>query len=100
MDWPTAGFYRELAEIYPSAKFVLTVRSPESWADSFSGTIYPFVTQRDRIRNEMLPWIEMAARVIHKTGFIDGLDVEGLRAAYVAHNEAVRATIPAQQLLV
>ena len=100
MDWPTAGFYRELAEIYPSAKFVLTVRSPESWVDSFSGTNYPFVAQRDRIRNEMLPWIEMAARVIHKTGFIDGLDVEGLRAAYVAHNEAVRATIPAQQLLV
>lgn len=100
VDWPTAGFYRELAEVYPSAKFVLTVRSPESWADSFSQTIYPFVTQRDRIRGEMLPWIDMAARVIRKSGFDDGLDVEGLRAAYVAHNEAVRATIPAQQLLV
>jgi hypothetical protein len=99
-DWPTAGFFRELAAAYPAAKFILTVRSPESWADSFSQTIYPFVSKRDRIREEMLPWIDMACRVIHKTGFPDGLDVAGLREAFIAHNEAVKTTIPAHRLLV
>lgn len=34
VDWPTAGFHGELYAAYPSAKFVLTVRNPESWADS------------------------------------------------------------------
>ena len=27
VDWPTAGFCRELAATYPSARFILTVRS-------------------------------------------------------------------------
>src|SRR5438552_1133407 len=36
VDWPTAGFVRELHKAYPEAKFILTVRSPESWAASFS----------------------------------------------------------------
>ncbi|WP_407643975.1 sulfotransferase [Dongia deserti] len=37
VDWPTAGFYRELSAAYPSAKFILTHRSAESWAQSFFG---------------------------------------------------------------
>ncbi len=100
VDWPTAGFLRELAAAFPSAKFILTVRSPESWLDSFSQTIYPFVTERNRIKAEMLPWIDMVARVIEKTGFVSGLDAAGLRQAFDAHYKAVRETIPAQQLLI
>ncbi len=34
VDWPTACFYRELLKEFPFAKFVLTQRSPENWADS------------------------------------------------------------------
>ncbi len=40
VDWPTAGFFRELRAAYPAAKFILTHRSPESWVESFSETIY------------------------------------------------------------
>ena len=86
--------------MYPSAKFILTVRSPESWADSFSQTIYKFMSERNRIRNEVMPWIELVAGVLHKTGFPDGLDVAELRQRFIAHNAAVKARIPAQQLLV
>lgn len=100
VDWPTAGFFRELAAAYPSAKFILTVRSPESWADSFSQTIHKFVAERERVRAEMLPWIDMVVRVLGKTGFPDDLSVAKLREAFIAHNEAVKATIPAAQLLV
>jgi hypothetical protein len=38
-NWPTAGFSRELAQAYPSARFVLTHRDPGAWADSFNATV-------------------------------------------------------------
>ena len=42
----------------------------------------------------------MAEAVIAKTGFPSGLDRDDLMKAFVAHNEAVKAAIPADQLLV
>lgn len=100
VDWPTAGFFRELYAAYPSAKFVLTTRSPESWAASFSETIYKLLAERDQAPSELQPWLEMASRVVAKTGFPEGLDIPSLTKAFEAHNEAVRTTIPADQLLV
>jgi hypothetical protein len=100
VDWPTACFYRELHQAYPTAKFILTHRSPESWADSFGATIYKLVADKDKAPPETQDWLEMAAGVITKTGFPGGLDREGLVKAFVAHNEAVKKAIPANQLLV
>ncbi len=48
-DWPTASFYRELHAAYPAAKFVLTVRSAQSWAESFSETIYKLMAGGDHV---------------------------------------------------
>lgn len=39
-DWPSAYFYRELAEHYPDAKVVLTVRSGEGWVKSMRETVW------------------------------------------------------------
>jgi hypothetical protein len=100
VDWPTAGFFRELLEVYPSAKFVLTVRSPESWADSFDATIYKAIAERDQAPPQKKEWLEMVAGVVAKTGFPGGLDRAGLIDAFSAHNEAVRSAVPASQLLV
>ncbi|MGB5621996.1 MAG: sulfotransferase family protein [Gammaproteobacteria bacterium] len=100
VDWPTAGFFRELIEVYPSARFVLTLRDPERWADSFGATIYKLIAERDQGPPEMQAWLEMAAGVISKTGFPEGLDRDALVRGFEAHNEAVKATIPASQLLV
>jgi hypothetical protein len=36
VDFPAANFYAELAEAYPDAKVVLTVRDPQRWYDSAS----------------------------------------------------------------
>ena len=44
VDWPTARYFRELRAAYPSARFVLTIRDPEKWADSFAATIYKLLT--------------------------------------------------------
>jgi hypothetical protein len=100
VDWPTAAFFRELSAAYPSAKFVLTHRSPESWVQSFSETIYRLLAGRADAPGEMRAWLDMAASVIAKTGFPGGLDAAGLGRAFNAHNEAVKAAIPAHRLLV
>ena len=39
IDWPSAFFWRELAEFYPHAKILLTLRSADSWYASMEKTI-------------------------------------------------------------
>jgi hypothetical protein len=99
-DWPTARYFRELYQVYPSAKFVLTHRSPEGWAESFSETIYRSLAGRSHAPPQMRAWLEMVAEVVSQTGFPEGMDVAALTMAYNAHSEAVKAAIPARQLLV
>ena len=100
VDWPTSGYYRELFAAYPKAKFIHTTRSAESWAESFSETIYKLLAGKQHGPKDMLPWLDMAEKVITKTGFPPGLDMEGLTKAFNAHDRAVKAAIPAKQLLV
>ena len=100
VDWPTAGFFRELYQAFPNAKFVHTERSPESWADSFGSTIYTLLKGRAEAPPEMHDWLDMAVSVIAKTGFPEGLDRQGLIDAFNAHNEAVREAIPEESLLI
>lgn len=47
VDWPSCYYWRELAEHYPDAKIVLTVRSAESWYASMEQTIIPFMKTID-----------------------------------------------------
>lgn len=100
VDWPTAAFFRDLLKAFPSAKFILTERDPDNWADSFGATIYKLLAGRDEGPPEMKAWLDMANDTIDKTGFPAGLDRDQLAQAFVAHNEAVKATIPADQLLI
>jgi hypothetical protein len=99
VDWPTACFFRELAAAYPSARFVLTVRDPEKWADSFAATIYKLLAGREHAPPDKKAWLEMASAVIARTGFPEGLGQDELATAYAAHNAAVKAAIPADRLL-
>lgn len=39
-DYPACSYWRELADYYPAAKVVLTVRDADSWFDSVSETIF------------------------------------------------------------
>ena len=100
VDWPTAAFYKELYQHYPNAKFILTHRSKESWAESFGSTIYKLLSDRENAPAPIQEWLHMVVKVIEKTGFSMGLDYEGLAERYEAHNKAVRDLIPADQLLV
>ena len=100
VDWPTACFFRELLKKFPAARFVLTQRDPERWAESFGATIYKLIENKDQAPEEMSAWLNMASAVIAKTGFPLGLDHDELVRAFNAHNQAVRETIPADQLLI
>ena len=100
VDWPTAGFFRELNAAYPSAQFILTHRSAESWVQSFSDTIYRLLSGEVAGPPQLQPLLEMVGGVIAKTGFRKGMDAAALARAFAAHNDAVKAAIPADRLLV
>src|ERR1700691_3027592 len=40
VDWPGSFYYRELMEIYPQAKVLLSVRDGDAWARSMEQTIW------------------------------------------------------------
>jgi hypothetical protein len=100
VDWPTAAFFRELAAAYPSAKFVLSVRNPEDWADSFGETIYTAMASAPQAPPHMQAWLAMAGGVVAHSGFPMGLKREQLIAGFQAHNQAVMDAIPKERLLV
>lgn len=48
----------------------------------------------------MIAWLNMASRVISKTGFSLGSGHEDLARAFDSHTQAVKRTIPSDQLLI
>ncbi len=100
VDWPTATYYRELHAACPDAKFVLTTRSPESWAASFGDTINALIAGKAEAPPPMLEWLEMAERVIEQAGFTIGSSPAQLAQDFAKHNASVKTAIPEDQLLV
>lgn len=100
VDWPTASFFHELIKEYPKAKFILTERNPENWADSFGSTIYKLIEGKNNAPKIMHNWIDMCIDVLNKSGVPLGLDRNGLINGFIAHNNAVKKEIPKEQLLI
>ena len=100
VDWPTARFYRELHAAYPDAMFILGYRSPQSWAESFSQTIYLALSDISKAPEEQQDWLHMVTELITQNGIPPGLDVAELEKAFIAHADGVKAAIPPEQLLV
>lgn len=97
VDWPSAFFWRELAEVYPQAKVILTQRSAESWYRSFSNTILVYLKQaRESGEVESVGYRLIADRVFG--GRPD--DPEHAMAIYEASIREVKESIPATRLLV
>ncbi len=97
-DVPGCMFYRELAEAYPEAKLILTVRDPEAWYRSTQKTIFAEATH-DRIAgNPELQ--EMMEKLVF--GLFQGRvhEHDHCIAAFQRHNAEVIASIPPERLLV
>lgn len=103
VDWPGAHVWRELAEAFPDAKVVHTVRPEESWSKSFSKTIArllgihttldlpPHVSDMMRVCDEL---------IADQTFQNRQADPDVALAAYRRRMDEVRAAIPADRLLV
>jgi hypothetical protein len=104
VDFPVSCVWRELAEHYPDAKVVLTVRDPERWWESTATTIYGFrdafptwfrrlvpLTQQFRDMTDRLVW----------NGIFDGrlLDRDHAVSVFERHVAEVQAALPPDRLL-
>ncbi len=106
VDWPACAFWRELMEVFPEAKVLLSVRPPERWFASFDETIRQ-VLLRPAPEGIELPEVfhdlmTMATNVVSLRSFGPGFESMGrdeILAAYERHNAEVRAGVPTDRLL-
>jgi hypothetical protein len=98
VDWPAAPFWAEMAEAFPDAIILLSERDPDSWWTSASNTIFPSVDRYFGPDADDNGWTRMMRRML--PSFTPGWrDEATAKAAYVAHNEHVRATAPPDRLV-
>ncbi len=94
VDWPSAHYWRQLIDVYPNAKVVLTYRSPESWWESFSKTILVGITRSTDLGS-------IGVALIRETVFSGRAgDRDYAMGVYQANVDAVLATVPKERLLV
>jgi hypothetical protein len=101
VDWPGARYWRELAEHFPKAKVVLSVRDPDQWFDSVQATIAPFLAARGQHSS---PHANAICEMGHKTVAVQVFDDriterEHATRIFKEHIAAVQSEIPAYRLL-
>jgi hypothetical protein len=103
VDWPAAAFWRELAERYPDAKVLLSLRDAGRWHESVMNTIYPVLRQgpppgAPRMLHDFHAFVH--ALIVERTfgGRLE--DRAHATRVFEAHNQAVIDAIPAGRLLV
>ena len=99
VDWPGVGFWRQLADAYPDALVLLSVRaSAEDWFRSADGTINDLLSRKPKPK--MREWHAMVLEVLRTTFAPVPFRRAEAEAAYERHNAEVRAAIPPERLLV
>jgi len=105
VDFPASCAWKELAERYPDAKVVLTVREPAAWWSSTAATLHPTRTMFPAWVKRLVPftqrWLDMTDRIVW-SGIFGGRFEDRAHAeqVFVAHNEAVRRECEPARLLV
>lgn len=113
VDWPGGYFYRELAEAYPQAKVVLSVREPEAWERSVRQTVWAVRHGESLVRllssaqglvsPQWQGFLDMIDQLLWcgRGTFADGHAEPGeMIAAMERHNAEVELAVPAERLLV
>jgi hypothetical protein len=102
VDWPASAFWRELADYYPDAKVLLSLRDPEKWYKSFSSTIKNVLEAPLPEDNELMAaHMRMTQELIAQNTFDNRLDDKGhLIDVFNRHNEEVKRAIDPARLLV
>jgi hypothetical protein len=113
VDWPGSFFYRELVDLYPDAKVLLSVRSSERWARSMRDTIWGVIYGDILIRHlsdarrivdpEWDSYIGLMSEMWRRSGLIENAQTTteaDMAAAMERYHDDVRAAVPAERLLV
>jgi len=114
VDWPAAWHYRELMDVYPDAKVLLSVRSADSWVKSMNNTIgqiffgdtlmHHLSRAQYNIDPNYAAWIDLLTDMNfgEERGVWAGTNGEPdkMAAAYERWNQEVKDTVPADRLLV
>ncbi len=113
VDWPGSYFYKELMEIYPDAKVLLSVRDSDSWATSMRDTIwgifYGDILIRDlsnaraKVDSDWAAYIEMMREMWYRSGLMPGgleTTPEAMAEAMERYHDEVEQTVPSERLLV
>jgi len=103
-DWPVAAYYRELMDVYPDAKIILTVRDPEGWHKSIMNTIYQLSRKFARY-TRIIPVVHQffigMERVIWEGIFHQNLeDKDFAIEIFKRHIEEVKRIVPKDRLLI
>ena len=113
VDFPGSIYYKELAQHYPDAKVVLTIRDPESWYKSALKTIFSF-DPGVKLKLKMLlkiPFSSVARNLLKVVSlndksiwrkFFEGKfkDHDYVISKFNSHIVEVKQTIPENRLLV
>jgi len=98
VDWPCCHFYRQLAEAYPDAKFLLSVRDPLSWYQSMSATTLRVIRERMKTAPDSR---NLGMELVVKGAFNGNIDdPDHAVRIFEQHVEEVRAAIEPERLLV
>jgi hypothetical protein len=101
VDWPGARYWRELADFYPDAKIILTVRDPDEWYDSVTATILKLMDQRGRIGDPHVSGLVDMGYALVEIGEFDGR-IRNRDHAIAMFNKRiadVQAAFPSSRLL-
>jgi hypothetical protein len=99
VDYPTAAYWRQIADHYPDAKVLHTVRDPDRWFDSTQATIFSPANRGATVGSGD----DMRSRFFN--GFMGPLrerldDRAWMTDYFRRHTEEVKATIAPERLLI
>ena len=103
LDLPGSMFWDDLYQAYPNAKVILTTRDVDSWFRSMQKTIFSYLDRKSvwilRYMGPKRVRQDIAMNNLIFKAFCNNERGSGCRQAYLDHNERVRNSIPASQLL-
>ena len=101
IDWPGAVFWREMADYYPDAKIILTMRPVEDWWKSYAGTIMAFLQDiPDGAPPHVVDVCNMMVGLLGEKTFGSAFDDEqGAVSAYEKHVAEVSSLFADDRLL-
>jgi hypothetical protein len=102
VGWPGAYFWRNLVAMNPSAKVIHTTRDPNAWYDAMRQSVCARLAEP--LPQEHSP--DFILRLLEREMLGDGVfsnrfdDKDHVIGAYRAHEQEVRAAVPADRLLI